>query len=160
MTVKIEGLKEFANRLEKAASGELQKEFALWLEAMGFQFSEEIQMEIIRTKTVDTRRLLNSFDKGDSDNVWKISKHGLTLEIGTNVNYASYANDGHWQERRFVPGRWNGQRFEYDPKAKTGMMLKAKWVEGTGYWESALAIFEKMFDKGLENKLQEWLDTL
>ncbi|MDO7787129.1 HK97 gp10 family phage protein [Desulforamulus aquiferis] len=157
--VEIRGLRELIRRLERATNGELRREFALWLEATGFQFLEEIQQEIIRTQTVDTRRLLNSFDKGDGDNVWSITDRGLTLEIGSNLSYASYANDGHWQERRFIPGRWNGHTFEYDSGANTGMMLKAKWIEGTGYWDSALLIFERIFERALERKLQQWLDT-
>jgi hypothetical protein len=163
-SVEIRGLRELTRRLERAANGELRREFTLWLEAIGLQFLEEIQNEIIRTQTVDTRRLLNSFDKGDSDNVWKITDGGLTLEIGTNLNYASYVNDGHWTtkegvEQRWVPGRWSGHTFEYDPGAETGMLLKRKWVDGTGYWDSALVIFERMFERSLERKLQEWLNA-
>ena len=42
------------------------------------------------------RLLLNSFHKGSSGTVWELSDNGLTLEVGTNVEYASYANDAHW----------------------------------------------------------------
>jgi hypothetical protein len=158
MSIQWQGLHEFIQKLESAASGGLRQEMSLWLEAMGFQFLEEVQLEIIRTQTVDTRRLLNSFDKGDSDGVWILTNGGLMLEVGTNVTYASYANDGHWQENRWVPGRWNGDKFEYDPNAKTGMRLRARWVPGTHYWDSALAIFEQMFNISLDRKLQEWMN--
>jgi hypothetical protein len=57
-----------------------------------------------------------------------------------------------------VRGRWRGDRFVYDPNADTGMMLKQQWVEGAHYWEGAIKIFEKIFPKMLEAKLQKWLD--
>lgn len=174
----FKGLDKFIRKLEKAADGGLKKEFSLWLEAMGMEFLDIVQGEIIQTQTVDTRRLLTSFDRGDSDNVWKITNGGLTLEVGTNVQYAPYINDGFWTVTeksasrrmkdgtlvRWVPGRWaeEGGRtyFEYDPDADTGMLLKEKWVDGTGYWDRALAIFERIFDRSLERRLQQWLNSL
>lgn len=151
---------KFIDSLEKYAEGGLKDLLGEWLEAMGMEFLDVVQDEIIRTGTVDTRRLLNSFGRGDSDNIWMISKGGLTLEVGTNVEYASYANDGHWQRRRWVPGRWKGDRFEYDPSASTGMMLTERWVEGSHYWDYATAIFEKMFEKSLARMFDDWLREL
>ncbi|WP_212973176.1 HK97 gp10 family phage protein [Bacillus sp. J14TS2] len=163
----IEGLPEFIKSLDKAINGGLEEQIGLWMEAMGMEFLDIVQDEIIRTETVDTRRLLNSFNKGDEDNIWSISSGGLTLDIGTNVKYASYVNDGHFtvnpnsgKDRRWVPGRWKGERFEHDPNERdSGMLLAIKWVDGTGYWDNALTIFERVFEKGLDKKLQEWLDT-
>lgn len=167
MKFEIDGLKEFAKALDRASSGDLVTRFGLWLEAMGFEFLDLIQDEIIRTKTVDTRRLLNSFGKGDSENMWSTSKGGLSLEVGSNLTYALYVNDGHFTidpakglDRRWVPGRWIGNRFEYDPsETKTGMLLKFTWIDGTNYWDNALAIFERIFKKSFDRRLQEWLDT-
>ncbi|WP_404407729.1 HK97 gp10 family phage protein [Jeotgalibacillus malaysiensis] len=161
--MKVKGLREFIKKLEEAEKN-LSDEMQLWLDASGMEFLDIIQDEIIRTETVDTRRLLNSFDKGDSENVWNISKGGLSLEIGTNVDYASYVNDGHntvslssGKDRRWVPGYWQGDRFVYDPGADTGMLLKQQWVDGSYYWDNALAIFEKMFSKSMERQLEKWL---
>ncbi|QNK87750.1 HK97 gp10 family phage protein [Sporosarcina sp. resist] len=159
----IDGLEAFAKALDNAANGGLKEEYSLWLEAMGFEFLDLIQDEIIRTGTVETRLLLNSFVKGDSKNVWEMHEGGLSLLIGTNVNYAWYVNDGHWTNKegvatRWVPGVWKGNRFEYTPGAETGMMLKQKWVEGSHYWDNAFAIFTKLFEKSLDRRLQEWLD--
>lgn len=166
MSFDIEGLDRFMSLLEEAGNGGFKKVISEWLEAMGMEFLDIIQDEIIRTETVDTRRLLNSFQKGDSDNVWNISSGSLNLEVGTNVEYASYRNDGHHTidpkkglDRRWVPGRWSGSRFVYDSSERnSGMSLKMQWVNGTGYWDNALTIFEKMFSKGLENLLQEWVE--
>ena len=112
---------------------------------------------------LDSRLLLASFEKGNDANVWELTDGGLTLEVGTNLSYAGYVNDGHWTNtkgvaRRWVPGYWEGDRFIYDPGAETGMLLKQHWVEGKHYFESALRIFEKIFQASAEAKLQEWID--
>ena len=155
--------KEFIARLRQAASGDFKKELALFFEGLGFEFLRVLQDEIIRRKVIDTRLLLNSFHKDGEFNVWVSSDEGLTLEVGTNVSYASYVNDGHWTnpkgvDIRFVPGTWESDRFIYDPDAKTGMVLKQKWVKGKHYWEAAERIFKKMFPDILEVKIQQWLD--
>ena len=69
---------KFMKKFKEAASKEFQKKLSLWLEAMGFEFLDIIQDEIIRTKTVDTRLLLNSFQKGNRSNLWSLSNGGLT----------------------------------------------------------------------------------
>lgn len=155
--------KEFFNKMERAAKGEFRKELEQYLEGVGFDFLRVVQDEIVRRKVMDTRLLLASFEKGGDGNVWELTDGGLTLEIGTNVEYAKYVNDGHWTNKkgvsqRFVPGYWKGSRFIYDPKAKGGMMLKQHWVEGKHYFDSALRIYNKIFQASLEVKMQEWLD--
>ena len=130
--------REFFERLERAAKGDFRQEMELYLEAVGFE-------------------------KGNDANVWELADGGLTLEVGTNLSYAGYVNDGHWTNtkgvaRRWVPGYWEGDRFIYDPGAETGMLLKQHWVEGKHYFESALRIFEKIFQASAEAKLQEWID--
>lgn len=155
-------MKNFVSRLNAAAQGDFKKDLALFMEGVGEEFLRIVEDEIIRKKAVDTRLLLNSFQRGDAANVWVISEGGLKLEIGTNIEYAAYVNDGHWTCKageigRFVPGVWNGDKFEYDPGAKTGMYLKQHWVEGHHFWESALRIIEKMYPDFLDEKFEEWL---
>lgn len=155
--------KDFFQKLARAGSGDFKAEAVQWLDALGIEFLRIAEDEIIRRDVTDTRLLLHSFTKGDANNCWEITDDGLTLEIGTNVDYASYVNDGHWtcekgEKMRFVPGVWNGDKFEYIPGAKTGMILKQKWVQGKPYWDSALRIFEKMFPELLEAKLQQWIE--
>lgn len=122
-------IREFFQSMERAAKGDFKKDMEEWLEAVGTDFLRVVQDEIVRRKVLDTRLLLNSFTKGDGGNVWELSDGDLTLEVGTNVEYAGYVNDGHWTnpkgvQRRWVPGYWEGDRFIYDPSAKTGMLLK------------------------------------
>lgn len=154
--------KEFFRRVERAAKGDFRKELELFLEGIGNEFLRILQDEIVRRKVIDTRQLLASFEKGGDGNIWELSDNDLTLEVGTNVEYAGYVNDGHWTnpkgvKTRFVPGSWNGDRFIYDPNAKGGMVLKQHWVEGVHYWESALRILDKIYPKMLEEKLQKWI---
>ena len=57
--------------------------------------------ELCRTRSsgnrsVDTRLLLNSFSKGEQDNVFVLNEGSMTIEVGTNVKYAEYADKGHW----------------------------------------------------------------
>jgi len=156
-------LSDFVFRLRAAANGDFEKELTLFMQGLGAEFLRIVEDEIIRRKVMDTRLLLSSFHEGGDGNVWEIRDGGMTLEVGTNVEYASYVNDGHWTnpkgvEKRFVPGRWAGDRFIYDPnEKKTGMVLYQKWVEGKHYWESAIRIFERIFPDLLEAKLQQWV---
>ena len=154
----------FFDALEAAARGGFRKELELFLEGLGVEFLRIVEDEIIRREVLDTRLLLASFHKGDSNNVWDITDGGLTLEVGSTLKYAGYVNDGHWTNpkgvaRRFVPGYWEGDRFIYDPEAEGGMVLKQKWVDGKPYWDSALRILDKMMPEFLDAKLQEWLDN-
>ncbi|MDD3029766.1 MAG: HK97 gp10 family phage protein [Alphaproteobacteria bacterium] len=153
----------FFERMKQAGNGEFERSIKLFLEGLGYEFLRIVEDEIIRMQVVDTWLLLASFDKGASGNVWTAEDGGLSLEVGTNVEYASYVNDGHWANKkgvsvRFVPGIWSGDRFIYQRGASTGMMLKQQWVEGYHYWESALNIMERMIPKLLDAKLQSWLD--
>lgn len=162
VSVKAHGLDKLLKKLRKVTNGNLQRQFTLWLEAQGFELIDEIQEQIRRLDTVDTRRLLNSFDKGSEGNVWEIKNGGLTLQIGTNIKYAKLVNDGHWTnppgvKTRWVPGRWRGERFEYDPDADTGMLLKQQWIDGQPYWDSAIAIYKRLFAESFKRKLREWL---
>lgn len=152
------GFREFSAKLNRMASG-LDRNVALWLEASGFQFLEEVQNQIISLAVVDTRLLLNSFTKGDGENVWRSSDGGLTLDVGTSVSYAKVVNNGHQQVRRFVPGRWEGHNFEYDPHAPTGMMLTAKFIEGRPYWDNAVAIYERMFQRSFDRQFKQWVQN-
>lgn len=154
---------EFFDAVGRAAGGEFRREIALFMEGLGMEFLRIVEDEIIRLKAVDTRLLLNSFHKGSEGNVWTMTDGGLTVEVGTNLDYASYVNDGHWtckkgEKGRWVPGTWNGSRFVYDPGAKTGMYLKQKWVQGKPFWDSAVNIMEKMLPELMDRKIEQWMN--
>lgn len=164
--IEIQGLDELMTNFTKAGSGDFKRELTTYIDALGFEFLDIVQEEIIRTGTVDTRRLLSSFGKGDGDNEWSVSNGGLTLSVGTNVEYAEFVNDGHFtvsldsgKDRRWVPGVWAGDSFQYQPgNRESGMLLKQQWVPGTNYWDNAQAIYKRVFDKSLDRKVQQWID--
>lgn len=161
--VELSEFREFFKRCRQAARGDFKKECEQYLEAVGYEFLRILEDEIIRRKVMDTRLLLASFHKDGEGNVWTISDGGLTLEVGSSVQYASYVNDGHWTNPkgvkvRFVPGSWEGDTFIYDPNATGGMALTQKWIPGAHYWEAALRILDAMLPTLLEEKLQTWID--
>ena len=162
VTFDMSEYREFFRRMERAARGDFRAEFELYIEAVGSEFLRILQDEIVRRKVIDTRLLLASFERGADGNIWNLSDGGLTLEVGTNLEYAAFVNDGHWTNprgvaRRWVPGYWEGDRFIYDPQAKTGMALKQHWVEGAHYFEGPLRAFEPVFKASAEAKLHEWM---
>ena len=162
--VDVSELKEFFHNVGKAGGGDFRKELNLFLEALGNEFLRVLTDEIIRRDVMNTRLLLASFTKGEADNIWECTDSGLTLEVGTNVEYASYVNDGHWtckpgEKMRFVPGYWVGEKFIYDKSAEGGMVLKQKWIEGRHYWEGGLRIIEAMLPTFLDNAVQKWMDN-
>ncbi len=48
--MKIRGLDQFIQSLDRASRGGLKRKYEQWLESMGFEFLDIIQDEIIRTK--------------------------------------------------------------------------------------------------------------
>ena len=157
-------MKDFFNKMNAAGSGDFEKALYLFMEGLGLEFLRIIQDEIIRKKVMDTRLLLSSFHMLDSNDVWEVSEGGLTITVGTNVEYARYVNDGHWtcskgESMRFVPGYWKGDRFVYDPNANTGMMLKQKFVKGKHFWEDGIKILEKMLPSMAEKMINDFFDS-
>lgn len=157
-------LRRFVERLNQAGRGkEFKKELSRFLDAIAVEFLSYVQDFIIQAGSVDTRLLLNSFQKSGEGSVFIAQEGGLQIEVGTNVEYASFVNDGHWLnprgvDMRWVPGEWQGERFIYQPGAKTGMLLKQKWIEGSHYFDDAIRLMERMAPQFMERKMQQWLE--
>lgn len=156
--IEVKGLPQLVRKLQRMEVS-AKDAFSDMIEAEGMKFLDEVQNRIIAYQAVDYRRLLNSFDKGGDGNVWSLTNGGLTLEVGTNVEYATYVNDGHNQSKRWVPGVWSGDRFIYQPGAKTGMMLTAKYISGRPYWDDAMGILERMFNTDVKRFAQAWINS-
>ncbi|MCD8206691.1 MAG: HK97 gp10 family phage protein [Bacteroidales bacterium] len=156
--VDLTEVRNFVEKLQTVARGDFKKELQEWLEALGTDFLRIVQDEIIRRQVVSHRELLASFEQGAAGNVWKVSDGGLTLEVGSSVEYAGYVEDGHDQQPgRFIPGYWEGNRFVYEPGYPGGMVLKADRVDGRHYFASAVRILEAMFPGYLDAKMSEWI---
>lgn len=163
MSIDTTELRRFIERLNQAGRGkEFEKELSRFLDAIAVEFLSYVQDFIIQAGSVDTRLLLNSFQKSGEGNVFIAQEGGLQIEVGTNVEYASFVNDGHWLNprgvgMRWVPGEWQGERFIYQPGAKTGMLLKQKWIEGSHYFDDAIRLMERMAPQFMERKMEQWL---
>ncbi len=147
--------KEFFSKLRQA-SGSFEKDAQQWLEGAGEEFLTEVQEQIISRNALLTGYMVRSFERGGSDNIFDLG--ALRLEVGTSLEYAVYANNGHRQQPgRFIPGYWKGKEYIYDPSAKGGMVLKASWVPGKHFFDAAIQVFAPQFEKSFEKKLEEWL---
>lgn len=123
----IDGWDDFVNRFANLVDKWADKK-AILLQRMGTIY----QSEIIPNVPVDTSRLV--------DNIFVFGE-GIPqdyVEVGTNVEYALYVNDGHIQHRRFLPADklTVGGKAKYlkNRKAK-GIMLKERYVQGAFFME-------------------------
>ena len=153
-------LDAFARGIE-AAMADLKPYAGKVLEEAGEEFLNIVQGAIESAGNVDKGKLLASFTKGGSGNIWELNLGGLTLTIGTNVEYAQWVNDGHRQSPgRFIPGFWEGGHFRYSPRAKSGMVLKASFVAGSHFFDKSVQVLERMFpqmaDKAFEQFFQRY----
>lgn len=123
----IDGWEEFVERFADLVDKWAEKKAKL-LERMGNIYHSEI----IPNVPVDTSRLVDSifvFGEGIPQDY---------VEVGTNVEYALYVNDGHTQHRRFLPA----EKLSVGGKAKylkdnnqKGIMLSEKYVRGAFFME-------------------------
>lgn len=97
------------------------------LQRMGNIYHEEIIPHV----PVDTSRLVDNifvFDDGIPQDY---------IEVGTNVEYALYVNDGHVQHRRFLPADrlTVGGKAKYLKEGGKGIMLRERYVNGAFFME-------------------------
>lgn len=142
--IDVNQLEKFAKSCE-AALADLKPYAGKVLEEAGEEFLDIVQSAIQNAGNVDKGKLLASFERGGSGNIWELNTSGLTLTIGTNVEYAKWVNDGHKQQPgRFIPGYWEGNHFKYSPGAKTGMTLKASFVAGSHFFDESVQTLQRM----------------
>lgn len=105
------------------------------LKKMAVICQAEIKEELHRGHHVDTSRLVDSisvFGEG--------IPHGY-VEVGTNVEYALYLNDGHVQHKRFLPAdrlTVGGKTKYLKNKKQAGIMLSERYVAGTFFLEKGM----------------------
>ena len=126
----IEGWAEFVDKFAGLVDKWADKKAEL-LKKMGNIYHSEI----IPNVPVDTSRLVDNifvFGEGISQDY---------VEVGTNVEYALYVNDGHIQHRRFLPVNKLsvGGKAKYLKNGNTkGIMLKEKYIEGVFFMEKGM----------------------
>ena len=116
------GFKQLAENVKS-----MEKDSVRFIEDFLLQMALRALAKVKRRTPVDT---------GDLRGSWYLSgvaRRGgdFMINIINPKLYASFVEYGHTQETgRFIPGRWEGERFIYEPGAGTGMTLKNPWVEG------------------------------
>lgn len=147
----IEGWDEFVENFAKFVDSWAAKKAEL-LTRMGNIY----HAEIIPNVPVDTSRLVDSlFVFGD----------GIPqdyVEVGTNVEYALYVNDGHVQHRRFLPAdklTVGGKTKYLKNSNQKGIMLSERYVNGAFFmekgWQSAKPRLERLAESFMRDCARE-----
>lgn len=125
----VEGWDDFVKNFSKLVDNWGAKKKIL-LERMGNIYHEEVIPHV----PVDTSRLVdNIFVFGD----------GIPqdyIEVGTNVKYALFVNDGHVQHKRFLPAEKLsvGGKAKYLKDGGKGIMLSERYVKGAFFMEKGM----------------------
>ena len=142
----IDGWDEFVNNFATLVDKWDSKKAEL-LKRMGNIYHEEV----IPNVPVDTSRLV--------DNIF-VFTDGIPndyVEVGTNVEYALYVNDGHVQHKRFLPAEKLsvGGKSKYLKSANAkGIMLSERYVKGAFFMEKGMNTAEPRL-KTLVNSFME-----
>ena len=143
----IEGWDEFVKNF-----GELSENWDKKKEILLKRMGEIYHAEIIPHVPVDTSRLVDSFF---------VSEDGIPqdyIEVGTNVHYALYVNDGHIQHKRFLPAdklsSAGKAKYLKDPDQK-GIMLKEKYIAGAHFMEKGMNTAKPRFETLAESFMEQ-----
>lgn len=126
-TFSVEGWNEFVERFSMFVDKWAEKKAEL-LKHMGNIYHSEI----IPNVPVDNSRLVDSIF---------VCTDGIPhnyVEVGTNVEYALFVNDGHIQHKRFLPAEKlsvGGKTKYLKNKDQKGIMLSEKYVQGSFFME-------------------------
>ena len=125
----IEGWDEFVQNFASFVDKWEEKK-AVLLKRMGSIYHEEVIPHV----PVDTSRLV--------DNIFVFGE-GIPqdyVEVGTNVHYALYVNDGHVQHKRFLPAERlsAGGKSKYLKQGAKGIMLSERYVAGKFFMEKGM----------------------
>lgn len=132
----------------------------MFLEQQTLQCVGDIKMDT----PVDTGNLRNRWE---TSAVRKLKKgfgvaNTYEIDIINPADYASFVEDGHWTtglgvKQRWVPGSWQGNKFKYDPNAKTGMLLKSKFIEGKHMAKININKLEWRLEKNYDTAFKQFL---
>lgn len=147
----FDDLKKFRERLEQLEKGQRDRFYEDAIKELAARF-----LTLVKKGT--------PVQHGSLRNAWTVEPivrkgNSLVAVISNSLEYASYVEFGHRQQPgRFIPGEWKGPRlFEYDPNAKTGMVLQKAWVPGKHMMTIAQQDLEKMAPGLLQKKLERFL---
>lgn len=142
----IEGWDEFVERFADLVDAWEAKKRVL-LQRMGNIF----HASVIPHVPVDTSRLVDSIF---------VVEDGIPqdyVEVGTNVEYALYVNDGHVQHRRFLPAEKlsAGGRAKYLKTGSKGIMLSERYVPGSFFMEKGFNDAKPRLERLVESFMRQ-----
>ena len=80
------------------------------------------------------------------------------IEVGTNVEYALYVNDGHVQHKRFLPAERLsvGGRAKYlKNKDQKGIMLSERYVQGKFFFEKGYNASKPRWERAVNSFMKQ-----
>lgn len=79
------------------------------------------------------------------------------VEVGTNVEYALYVNDGHVQHKRFLPAEKlsAGGRTKYLKNGGKGIMLSERYVPGVHFMEKGFNDAKPRLERLIESFMRD-----
>jgi hypothetical protein len=161
--VRVVDFQQFENRL-KAFEKDLPEILKRIVYMLGEDLLNHVVEEIRRQDLIDTGAMWQSFTQGGDGNVWEFDgdRNTLTLEVGSNLTYVEYLNDGYTITKGyFVPGYWRAEGgFVYDPDVKSGFWVRPRSFIGRRYFDISLENFKGGMQALIENLLQAELERL
>ncbi len=123
----IEGWAEFVENFARFVDQWEAKKEAL-LKRMGTLY----KANVLPLVPVDTSRLVDSIE------LFTDGIHEDYVEVGTNVKYALFVDEGHVQHKRFLPAESlsvGGKKKYLKSKEQKGIMLKERYVQGAHFMD-------------------------
>lgn len=147
MGFSIEGWAEFVENFAKFVDQwEAKKAILLW--RMGNIYLNSVLPFV----PVDTSRLVDSiflFDDGISEDY---------VEVGTNVKYALFVDEGHVQHKRFLPAdrlSVGGKSKYLKSKDQKGIMLKERYVQGAHFMDKGMTAAKPSLTRLVNSFMEE-----
>lgn len=147
-------LKQFRDNLVK-----VEKSIPKFLEMFILKMAYRTLRATKRITPVDTGELRNKWEVTDV----KLHKYYVSASIVNSQEYASFVEDGHWQRRRWLPGRWVGNKFQYvphssyGPNLESGIMLQEKWIPGHYMARISLNKVQNELPRRFEHEFKRWM---
>jgi hypothetical protein len=147
MGFSIEGWAEFVENFAKFVD-QWEAKKAILLRRMGNIYLNSVLPFV----PVDTSRLVDSiflFDDGISEDY---------VEVGTNVKYALFVDEGHVQHKRFLPAdrlSVGGKSKYLKSKDQKGIMLKERYVQGAHFMDKGMTAAKPSLTRLVNSFMEE-----
>jgi hypothetical protein len=160
MGMELNNFNELASVFSSLTPSEIEKILSMILEELGETLLNYVIDEIYDQDLIDTGLMVNSFSRNEDGNVWEwdTDRNVITIEVGSNVPYAKWLNDGYTMNKgHFVPGVWRNGVFTYDPSAKSGFYAKPRSFIGRHYFDFAVDHMKETMSDIITRRLKKEL---